>query len=201
MRHEGFEVPVAVQQWVAALNASRRNHCVDRLASRDAQGSQLPVVFGSLHGDIKASQLNHDQRGQQFSGWIEVLVAGETLKHFDQYQIAYRQRLAAKQAVQPFGLRRWVAAKVVDPDTGVDQNHRSVLIASRSPCQINLPLKRRISACFFSCSKVRRPSSTASRFVFKPVARSVSSINLSSITMLVRMVGIHRLINTHPSWE
>src|ERR1017187_6011825 len=77
--------------------------------------------------------------------------------------------------------------EVIDPHAGIDQNHLSLLIALRSPCQSSLPRSRRISACFLSRSKVRRSSSTASRLVFRPVARSVSRISLSSIMMFVRI--------------
>ena len=76
------------------------------------------------------------------------------------------------------------AVELINRHAG-DENHRSVLIGSKSPFHFSFPRERRISDCRLSRSSVRRPSSTASRFVFKPVARSVSRINLSSITMLL----------------
>lgn len=59
-------------------------------------------------------------------------------------------------------------------------DQEAVLMAFRSPSQSSLPLSRRILPCRFSRSKVRSPGSTASRLVFRPVARSVSRIRLSN---------------------
>ena len=89
--------------------------------------------------------------------------------------------------------------KIIDPYAGIDQNHLSVLIASRSPCQSSFPRNRRISSCLRRRTTVRRPSSTASRLVFKPVSRRVSFINLSSMTILVRMMCTQMDICTHSS--
>src|SRR5262249_11370156 len=71
--------------------------------------------------------------------------------------------------------------------TGIDENQRSLRIAARSPCQFSFPRSWRISPCRLKRRRVRRPRSTASRLVFRPVARSVSRISRSSITMFVRM--------------
>ena len=57
---------------------------------------------------------------------------------------------------------------------------------SKSPFPFSFPRKRRTSDCRLSRSSARRPSSTASRFVFRPVAGSVWRIKRSSITMSVR---------------
>ena len=64
MRDERVEVPVAVQQRVAAGYASSRDHRIDGLACRDAQGPELSVVFCGLDGYALATQFNRDQRGQ-----------------------------------------------------------------------------------------------------------------------------------------
>src|ERR1035441_3801662 len=79
------------------------------------------------------------------------------------------------------------SSKIIDPHAGIDENQLSLLIASKSPRQPSLPRSRRIPACLLRRSRVLSPSSTASRLVFRPVARSVSRISLSSITMFVRM--------------
>src|SRR5688572_26451087 len=67
------------------------------------------------------------------------------------------------------------------PHAGVNQNQRSPLIESRSPFQSSLPRSLRISACLLRRNSVCRPSSTASRLLLRPVARSASRISLSSI--------------------
>jgi hypothetical protein len=47
--------------------------------------------------------------------------------------------------------------EVVDPHAGINQNHGSILIASRSPCQLSFPRKRLISSCWRKRSSVRSP--------------------------------------------
>src|SRR6266581_476151 len=194
---EGIEVPVAVKKRQAALDAARGDHRVDRLAHGDPERSQHSKVPGGLNRNFLPRQVHDQQRRQQLPGLVEVAVSDEALQHLGQDQVAGRKRLAAEQRVQLLRLRRRSSAEVVDPDAGIDQDHRSALIASRSPCQSSLPRKRRICSCCPNRSKVRSPSSTASRLVFSPVARSVSLISLSSMTILVRMVCILSRFLTH----
>ena len=120
-----------------------------------------------------------------------------TPKNLGQNQIADSKRLAPKQAVEFVRLRGGGAIEVVDPHARVNQNQLSVLIAFKSPLHFSFPRKLRTSACRLSRSSARRPSSTAARFVFRPVARRVSRINRSSITMFVRTVCIPSIKYTH----
>src|SRR3546814_7829736 len=79
----------------------------------------------------------------------------------DLNDVAGQQRFRAKQRVQPLRLRCGIAPEVIDPDAGIDEDHPSVLMASRSPAQVSLPRNLRISSCLRSRSNVRKPSSTA----------------------------------------
>src|SRR5580658_9031939 len=93
----------------------------------------------------------------------------------------------AQQLIEFVRLRRDRPLEVIDPHARVDQNQRSLLIALRSPRQSSLPRSWRISPCLVSRKRVRSAVSTASRLLFRLVARRVSRISLSSITMLVRI--------------
>jgi len=117
---------------------------------------------------------------------VEIPVATESLKEFRKHQIADHQRFIAEHSIERFSLRRADTPKVIDPNTGIDKDQRSVLISSRLPLQTSLPRAFRISSWFLRRNRIRRPSSTASRFVFIPVVRKTSRISLSSITMFVR---------------
>ncbi len=70
-------------------------------------------------------------------------------------------------------------------------------MVSKSPSQFSLPRSWRMLACWCKRKTVRNPSSTISRLVLSPVARSASFINLSSISMLVRMMCIFGVSYTH----
>src|SRR3974390_10261 len=128
---------------------------------------------------------------------IETPLARKTLQHLSQYQVPGDDLLDTKKLVESVSLGRVSAAKEIDPDAGIDQYHLSDLIASRSPCHGSLPRNRRSSSCLRRRTIVLRPNSTASRLVFRPVRRSVSFINFSSMTMFVRMMCIRAVIHTH----
>src|ERR1039458_4598804 len=182
-----IKVPVVVQQVISALDASGGNHGIDGLANGHAEVAQRPEVFRRLNRDFLSAQLHEDQRCQHLPGLVEVRLVCEALQDLRQDQVTDRQRFVAKQTVEFLGLRRDGSLEVVDPHAGIDKNQLSLLIALRSPCQSSLPRSRRIFASLLRRSNVRRAWSTASRLVFRPVARSVSRISLSSITMFVRI--------------
>lgn len=118
---------------------------------------------------------------------FEVGVIPEPLQNLNEDQISDREKFLAEQPVEFVRLRRHRAIEVVDPDARINQNQSSVLIASRSPSQRSLPRNFRISASLLRRTSIRRPRSTASFFVLAPLTRKASRINLSSITILVRV--------------
>ena len=85
------------------------------------------------------------------------------------------------------------------PGARIDEDHESIRIADRSPSHLSMPRYRRIWICCPSRTRVRRPSSTASRFVFAPVAWRAAVIKLSSISMLVLMMCTPCGKHTHHS--
>src|ERR1035437_1006238 len=184
---ERIKIPGVGQQVIPAFDASGCNHSIDGLANGHAEPAQRAEILRRLNRDCLAAQLHYHQRSQHFPSVIEVSFVVEALQDLSQNQVTNGQRLLAKQPVECFGLRRDRPLEVIDPHAGIDEDQLSLLIAFRSPCQSSLPRSRRIPACLLSRSKVRSASSTASRLVFRPVARSVSRISLSSITMFVRI--------------
>ena len=141
MLNERIEVPVAVEKSQPTLDAARGNHRINRLAHRDPTCSQRTKVFCRLNGQVLPCQVHDDQRSQEFPGLVEVSVAAKALQHLCQDQVARRDRFRAERQVEFFGLWSYGSEEVVDPYTGIDQNYLSVLIASRSPCQLSLPRK------------------------------------------------------------
>src|SRR6266571_7907045 len=176
-----------MQQGIPALDASGCNHRIDGLTNGHAACAERPEILRRLNRDFLSAQLYDDQRSQHRPGLVEVSFVSEALQDLRQNQVTDGQRFVAKQPLEFLGLRGDRSFEVIDPHAGIDENQLSLLIALRSPCQSSLPRSLRISACLLRRSKVRRPCSTASRLVFRPVARSVSRISLSSMTMLVRI--------------
>ncbi len=185
---EGIEVSVAMKQLVATDYASSSQHHVDSAANRDTKISQFSIVLRCFNHHVFAPKNYKIQARQKPPNFIELLVELAPLKHLREYQVANCKLLRIEQPFKEISLRRGSSSKVVDPNTRIHQNHLSRLMASRSPSQVIFPRNFRISVCCLRRSKVLSPSSTASRFVRRPVARKVSAMSLSSITMLVRIV-------------
>lgn len=166
---EGVEVPVVVQQGAIVLDAPRCNQGVDGLADREAERTQATLVPRSIDRKRLATERHDLQRRQQLSGLGEVAFAAEALQYFRQDQVADGDGLRLEQLVQSIGRDRIRAPEIVDPDAGIDQDHLSVRISAKSPWQLRLQRKRRSASCCRSRSKVRKPSSTTSRLVPRPV--------------------------------
>src|SRR5579884_3931708 len=198
MLYKRSKIAIRVQQIIIAENAARGDHRIDGLANGDTRPAQHSKVSCRLNRDIPPCQIHNGEGCQKSAHLLEFPLLGEPLQHFGQNQVADGQGFGPEELVKLFGLRCDCSVKIVDPYAGIDQNHLSVLIALRSPCQCNLPRNFRISACLEIRNKVCKPNSTASRLVFKPVARNVSSINLSSITMFVLTMCILPKFHTHP---
>lgn len=143
---ERLEIPVAEQQGVAALQAAGGDQGVDGLAGRDAEGAQGPIVPRGLQRDVAAADLDQGEGAERRQSAVEVALACEALQHFGQDQVADGQGLDAQQAVQALDLRGRDAPEEVDPDAGVDEDHPSVRIASRSPSQASRPRSSRTAA-------------------------------------------------------
>jgi hypothetical protein len=184
---ESIEVTVAVKQAETVRDAACRNEHVDSAAHGDAERTKSAEVSCGLDSQVRAANVDLVELPEQPSGFVEPLVVLEALQDLRQNQVANHQSFDAKILIQPLGLRRRLVAEEVDPDAGIDKNHLSRLIASRSPTHSYLPRNLRSSVCRFNRSSVRSPSSTASRLVLKPVALRVASMSLSSMTMFVRM--------------
>src|SRR5690606_3333259 len=84
-------------------------------------------------------------------------------------------------------LRCVCTTEIVNPHTRVYYDHELVLISSRSPDHCNLPRSFLMFSCLFNLINVLSPSSTTSFLVLRPVAFKTSFINLSSISILVRI--------------
>lgn len=197
--NERIKISVAEQQGVVIFNTAGRDHGIYSLAYSDPSRSQSSEVPGRLNRYVLPAQFNNNQRREQLSGLVKLAVTSKPLEYLGQNKVSDSNRFRPQQGIELLRFRCCGSSKVVDPNAGIDQDHLSVLIASRSPCQFSLPRKRRICSCWRKRSTVRSPSSTASRLVFSPVARSVSFISLSSITMFVRIVCISSNIHTHYS--
>lgn len=127
------EVAVAVEQRVIRFDAGNGDHRVYCFADRDATLTQRAVVARRLYCNVLTADVDSVKPCQQFPRLIEIPLAAEALQHFGQDRVADDQQLAARQCVQPFGLRGGGAPETVDPVVGIAPDQASAFIASRSP--------------------------------------------------------------------
>jgi hypothetical protein len=137
---EGIEVSILVQECEPAVDATRCDDPVDRLSDRYAACTQTAEVVRSVKCGLRAAQLNYSKRKQELSRSPKMLVASEALEHFSQDQVAYSDGFCVKNVVEEVRLPSWHTSKIIDPNAGIYQNQRSVLISLRSPCQSSFPL-------------------------------------------------------------
>src|SRR5579872_3469697 len=90
---ERIEIPVAVQQFVPALDASGCNHCIDGLTNGYASLAQCAKILRRLNGDFLSAQLHHHQRSQHFPGVIEIPFIWKALQDLSQNQVTDGQWL------------------------------------------------------------------------------------------------------------
>src|SRR5262249_20308313 len=140
---EWIEVAIAVKQRVMIGDAACRDQRIDGLAHRNAAATQVAMVACRLQRDLEPTVVDYLKPAEEAPGKIEVSFRCETLQHFRQDEIADADDLGAEEPVEPVGFGCDPAAKKVDPDAGVDEDHRlpampsyrhlSVRIDSRSP--------------------------------------------------------------------
>jgi len=143
MQGKGIEVAVVVKQFITALNTAGRDNNIDGPTDCYSTFTQRTEVSSRLNRDIYSSQFDKNKGEQQLSGALKFPFIVETLQDFHKDQIACRERLAGEQAVEFVRVWRLEAVEVVDPDTGVDKDQRSFLIASKLPRHLTLPLNCR----------------------------------------------------------
>jgi hypothetical protein len=113
MCDERVEVAVAVEQRVIRFDAAGGDQRVHCLADGDATLAQCAIVARRLYCNVLTTDVDSFQPRQQLPRLIEIPLAAEALQHFGQDEVADDQQFAAKQCVQPVGLRGGDAPETV----------------------------------------------------------------------------------------
>ena len=180
------KIAVCMQERQAILDAPGRDQRVDGLPDRDPHGPQRPVVLRCFDRKLVAGQVDVLESVQRLLNPLELSLVPNTLQHLGGDRVPNRERTAPELRIQKSYLRRVGRPEIVDSENGIDQDHRSVRIAFKSPSQVISPFSSRAFSCARSCTNVFRPSSTAWRFVFAPVTFKACFMSLSSISMFIR---------------
>lgn len=144
---ERKEVFVCMEQGQAVLDASGRNERVDCLPDGHTHGSQRSIVFRRPDGKLVTSKVNVIKGFQGFSYQLVLPVVANALQNLRSNQVTHRNQAAAEERIEQRNLRRVRRSEVVNPHAGINQDQRSVLMASRSPSQVIFPLSSRALSC------------------------------------------------------
>src|SRR5665213_1112478 len=147
MHFKGVEVAVGMEQHVVALYAPCGNERVYRLPNREAKLTQFSEVLRSLYRYLAPHQINLFKRIQSLSHLLKLTLVPHSLQHLGKNQVTHGYARRPKQYIELFRLWCSRSAEEIDPHAGVNQYHLSVLIASKLPSQVILPLSCLACCC------------------------------------------------------
>src|ERR1700690_951366 len=104
--------------------AKRRNQTVDGLADGASTLTKTPEISSGLNGQFLASGLEYLELAKFTQDSHERLLVCDPLKSFAENQVRESKALATELAFEVIGLVVPHAAQIVDPDRGVDDDHR-----------------------------------------------------------------------------
>src|SRR4051812_43782043 len=122
---EGVEVAITVKQRVLFADAETRNQAVNRLPHRVSAAAQRPIVSRGIPSHLDAARVEYLQRQQLSLDVLRDPLVAHTLQDLAQDEISEGETLPLERCVKPVGLRIRYAAEIIDPDGGVDDDHRS----------------------------------------------------------------------------
>lgn len=195
--HHGIEVPVVVQQTMAALDAEGSYDDVNGFPDGDAEAAQGSAV---MRADNRHTLIKHGCDGEAPKAALDpggVRVVAGALQDFQEDQVANqdvvvrfdeRLQLADRLCIE--------TSEVGDPNRAVNEDRGCGSGARPSRCAARSPVQPRplmsASACkrWWRRTSWFRASATVAFFVGSPVAVIAAAMSLSSISMFVRIAGL-----------
>ena len=144
---ESVEVAVTVEEKQVALNAPRCDENVNGLPHGNPVEAQGTEITRCLDGNLSSAYVNLMQGEENILGLVEVTLGVEALQDFRQHEVPHGNGFGGEEGVEEVGLFVPGASEVVNPHARVHEDHLSVLIFSRSPSQVMVPRRRRMSLC------------------------------------------------------
>jgi hypothetical protein len=124
---------------VIALNAKCGNNHIDGFANGDALFPEGAKVVSTFDGKVVFEEVEDWQAGEQLFGSIVVGVLPKALEHFGEDDVANGDRLGGEDLVEPIGLRSGFSVEVVNPHTGIYDNHGLLLDVGSQAVKVTFP--------------------------------------------------------------
>jgi len=113
--------------------AKRGNQTVDRLADSASPPAELPKISGGFDGQLLATSFENLELTKFAQHSCKCILISDTLKSLAENQVRQSKALPTELAIKVIGLIVLQTAQIVDPNRGINDDHRSLLGKSREP--------------------------------------------------------------------
>ncbi|HXN27534.1 MAG TPA: hypothetical protein VN902_10450 [Candidatus Acidoferrales bacterium] len=122
--------------------AKRSNQTVDRLANGASAPAEVPEISGGFDGQFLATSFENLELTKFAQHSRKCIVIADTLKSLAENQVRQSKTLPTELAIKVIGLFIPQAAQIVDPNCGINDDHRSLLCKSRDTrlVEISIPM-------------------------------------------------------------
>jgi hypothetical protein len=124
---------------VVSLNAKCGNNHIDGFANGDALFPEGTEVVSTFDRQIVFEKVEDWQTGEELFSGIIVGVLPKALEHFGEDDVADGDRLGGEDLVEPIGLWGGFSVEVVNPHTGIYDNHGLLLDIGSQAVKVAFP--------------------------------------------------------------
>jgi hypothetical protein len=122
--------------------AKRGNQTVDRLADGAPPPAEVPEISGSFDGQLLAASFENLELTKFAQHSCKCILISDTLKSLAENQVRQSKPLPTELAIKVIGLFVPQTPQIVDPNRGINDDHRSLLCKSRETrlVEISIPM-------------------------------------------------------------
>jgi hypothetical protein len=122
--------------------AKRGNQTVDRLADGTSPPAEVPEISGGFDAQLLATSFENLELTKFAQHSWKCILISETLQSLAENQVCQSKALPTDLAIKVFGFFVLQTAQIVDPNRGVNDDHRSLLCKARETrlVEISIPV-------------------------------------------------------------
>jgi hypothetical protein len=120
---KGIEIVVPVQQFVVGQQTKSGKQTIDSLPDGVAVLAQVPVVLGGGNSQVATASLKNLELQEFCLDAHESVLVPNTLQNLAKDEIGQPQPLPLQFAIEPTCFRVFRAPEIIDPHSGVDDDH------------------------------------------------------------------------------
>jgi hypothetical protein len=126
--------------------AKRGNQTVDRLANGASPPAEVSEISGGLDGQLLTTSFEDLELTKFAEHSSKCILISDTLKSLPENQICQSKALPTELAIKVIGLFVPQTAQIVDPNRGINDDHRSLLCKSRETRLVEISIPRDLAS-------------------------------------------------------